>query len=629
MKKPTVGIIGAGISGIVASKELKDVGVTDVEVFEMMPILGGVFAHYGWESGKLTSSSAFTWFSDFPIQDRQKHLNWPEWLAYLNSYVDNFGTRELFNFNCKVVDLTRNPEGGYDLTIHRDNWSNGWWSHPEKNEVKEEIFKKHFDYIVMGSGLHHAPNLPEWKGQCSFKEAGGKIIHSSEFQTADAVKDMNVIVAGGGESGSDIAWLSSKQAKQVCVSLRSNPGTLFPHTINGNTADIRDSRIMYSLPRAMWPMLVKSHRRFYETEASEHESEERKAAFSWAAKSNYETKNMIYTINACKSFGIPKAVAHNNAKVYGAICHFEGRTCYFKTGEVFEDVDMVIGATGFTTDISAIKEKKFKKRYTTSPRDLWNNMVSPGVDDFFLIGFCRPQQINLITCCEMQSRAMAQVVSGNKKLPSVDQMKQEIENHRNYMESTFARGKNGLVDFIYFVDGLAGFIGCAPDLSKILFSDFEMWFPMTYAPIQPSQYRLVGPGAKPELARDTIMKSPYYKLEGERRSRDLNLSMIALASSILDATGFASEGMQCHGIFRVFMLNVARIYIAATVGCLALGFLYAGIGMLLMALLFIKALINTTRNDLEVYKPPAGMGKSGMKSFSVLIRTLFGMTINE
>ena len=70
--KPTVCVVGAGIAGMAAAKELKDVDV-NCDVYEMMPVIGGVFAHYGWKGGKLTSSSVFTWFSDFPLEDRQKH----------------------------------------------------------------------------------------------------------------------------------------------------------------------------------------------------------------------------------------------------------------------------------------------------------------------------------------------------------------------------------------------------------------------------------------------------------------------------------------------------------------------------------------------------------------------------
>jgi len=372
-RKPVVGVVGAGISGISSAKELKDVGI-DCEVYDMMPVIGGVFAHYGWQDGKLTSSSAFTWFSDFPIENRQKHLNWPEWLDYLNRFIDHNSIRDRFNFNSKVVSVERNKEmGGWDFTIHRKNWSNGHWTHPKEMDVKEETFTKHFDYVVMGSGLHHGPNIPMWKGAEEFQKMGGTLIHSAKFRNAKEFTGQNVIVAGAGESGSDIAWLTSKVCKKMTVSMRSCPGTLFPHTINGNTADVRDNRAVYSCPRLTWPAMLKGHKSFYENITHE-DNKAREACFKWAADINFKNRNCIYTINACKSFGIPKAVCFNNAEVKPMICHFEGRDVHFTDGTVVKDVDTVIAATGFKVDIPALKDEEMKMKYRL-PRHLWFHLM--------------------------------------------------------------------------------------------------------------------------------------------------------------------------------------------------------------------------------------------------------------
>merc|ERR1719273_298543 len=116
------------------------------------------------------------------------------------------------------------------------------------------------------------------------------------------------------------------------------------------------------------------------------------------------------------------------------------------------------------------------------PRHLWFNMVDVDEKDFFLVGFCRPQQINLITCCEMQARTLAQIISGNKKFPSDEKMRMQINDTIEHMKLTFERGYKALVDFIPFNDGMAKFIGCAPNYTKYFFTDFKMWIPMVYAP---------------------------------------------------------------------------------------------------------------------------------------------------
>jgi len=239
------------------------------------------------------------------------------------------------------------------------------------------------------------------------------------------------------------------------------------------------------------------------------------------------------------------------------ICHFEGRDVHFTDGTVVKDVDTVIAATGFKVDIPALKDEEMKMKYRL-PRHLWFHMVDVDEKDFFLVGFCRPQQINLITCCEMQARTMAQIVAGNKKFPSDEAMRMHINDTLEHMKLTFDRGYKALVDFIPFNDGMAKFIGCAPNYTKYFFTDFRMWIPMVYAPIQPCQYRLVGPGAQPKLARETILKSPYYKWPKERVARDFNCSMLLLISGFCDLFGIGSKHMRIQGqlrsVFKLFAL---------------------------------------------------------------------------
>jgi len=85
-------VIGAGVSGLAAVKELREVGV-EVDCFEMMPIVSGVFGSHTWKDGRLTSSTVSTWYSDFPVENRQHFMTWREFVDYLESYVDHFGLR--------------------------------------------------------------------------------------------------------------------------------------------------------------------------------------------------------------------------------------------------------------------------------------------------------------------------------------------------------------------------------------------------------------------------------------------------------------------------------------------------------------------------------------------------------
>jgi len=561
-----VAVIGGGISGIVTAKELKDVGIS-CDVFEMMPVIGGAFAHYGYKDGQLTSSSVFTWFSDYPMQDRQKHLSWPEWLEYLNNYVQHFEIGNRFNFNCKVTEAKRSPRGGWELSIHQKNWSNGSWSHQtaDPESVEEKTFSKHYDVLVIGSGLHNTPKVPTWDGQDAFMAAGCEIVHSSAFKAGEDFAGKKVVVVGSGESASDIAWLTSQHARKVHISYRTPPGTLFPRFVNGDTADIRDNRIIYSLPRA--PAIINlvraAHWNFYTNIVRKDDAAQRKV-FEWAAKSNFENNNTIFTINACKSFGIPQAVVQNNAETHPAIARFDGRKVIFSDGTEVEEVDAVIAATGYAQKLPALTDKALAAEFE-DPRRLWKHMAAPGVSDLFLLGFCRPQQINLITCCEMQARAMAQILSGEKQLPAREEMEEEIDRWEAHMGASFSRGSRALVDFLPFVDGLADYIGCAPDLRRLLFSDVVLWVYMMFAALQPSQWRLSGPGATPELARRTILASPLHQGRRDRVRRDTLVVFLLLLSTLLSFLALPHTNLVGHAR-QPFQL-IAALFLA---GCAAL-----------------------------------------------------------
>merc|ERR1711957_794150 len=124
------------------------------------------------------------------------------------------------------------------------------------------------------------------------------------------------------------------------------------------------------------------------------------------------------------------------------------------------------------------------------------------------------------------------------------------------MAHSFERGYKGLVDFIPFNDGMAKFIGCDANFVKYFFTDFMMWVHMVFGPFQPSQYRLVGPGANPEQAREAIFKTPYYKWVGERLKRDMNMFWLLMYGGFCGALRVGGKHMRVQGqlrpIFEIF-----------------------------------------------------------------------------
>lgn len=75
-------------------------------------------------------------------------------------------------------------------------------------------------YLVIATGWDAVPVSPQWPGRETFTP---ELIHSSEFRSAQAYRDRDVLVVGAGNSGIDIAGHLVKAGARVTVSMRSAP----------------------------------------------------------------------------------------------------------------------------------------------------------------------------------------------------------------------------------------------------------------------------------------------------------------------------------------------------------------------------------------------------------------------
>lgn len=99
-----IGIIGAGISGIAAAKQLCRY---DPLVFEATNSIGGVWKHCSFNSTKLQTPRCDFEFSDYPWPERDD-ASFPshvELLDYLHGYAVHFDVLKYVKFNSKVVEI--------------------------------------------------------------------------------------------------------------------------------------------------------------------------------------------------------------------------------------------------------------------------------------------------------------------------------------------------------------------------------------------------------------------------------------------------------------------------------------------------------------------------------------------
>jgi cation diffusion facilitator CzcD-associated flavoprotein CzcO len=110
--KKSVCVIGGGVSGLVAMKELLAEGHA-VECFEKAASCGGAFSGKGSESNRiyeslyLTISNFYMAFSDFPPKDGWKFWTGAEYLQYLLDYAKHFDLLRHIKFSTEVVKVEK------------------------------------------------------------------------------------------------------------------------------------------------------------------------------------------------------------------------------------------------------------------------------------------------------------------------------------------------------------------------------------------------------------------------------------------------------------------------------------------------------------------------------------------
>lgn len=122
MEKKRVVIVGAGVSGLAACKQLLDLGFRPT-VFEADTVLGGVWAHVP-DCTALQTPRPLYQYSDFP---------WPEEVtevfpdhrqvkAYLNAYAGHFGVFDCIRFGHRVVAMDYDGVGEEAMAAW-DEWA--------------------------------------------------------------------------------------------------------------------------------------------------------------------------------------------------------------------------------------------------------------------------------------------------------------------------------------------------------------------------------------------------------------------------------------------------------------------------------------------------------------------------
>ncbi|XP_044464994.1 probable flavin-containing monooxygenase 1 [Mangifera indica] len=212
-----IGIIGAGISGIAAAKQLR---AYDPVVFEATDSIGGVWKHCSFSSTKLQTPRCDFEFSDYPWPERD-NASFPSYiqiLDYLHGYAQHFDVLKYIKFNSRVVSVR--CVGDKEIAqaaIVPGEYGSLLRGHPVWEVAVETSGHKTpqwyaFELLVVCIGkygdMSRMPNFPCNKGEEVF---GGKVMHAMDYSKLDKkaatklLEGKKVAIIGYKKSAIDLA----------------------------------------------------------------------------------------------------------------------------------------------------------------------------------------------------------------------------------------------------------------------------------------------------------------------------------------------------------------------------------------------------------------------------------------
>ncbi len=481
----TAGIIGAGVAGLAAAKTLQAAGVA-CTVFERNDAIGGVWTDGYLEYGVQVPKELYE-FPDFPLpEDTPQFTPGPMLQQYLEDYADHFGIRDCIRLGVTVTNVEQAPDG------------QGWLV---STSLPGGEAQQHFDMVVVGVGLYsNIPHMPEIPGQAEFS---GQVHHISGLKSPDVLAGRKVAVVGFGKSATDAALLARKHGKASNIIVRTlhwpvprNLAGLIPFKwglLNRLTVTvIPPYKTMTALERQVhfigkplvwlfWRVVelllivqCQLWTRFGARQSLIPDEPVEIGAFSEAT--------MVPRPEFYKSVRSGEINLHR-----GRIERFVPDGVELDNGSRIE-ADTVVLATGWRSDYGFLSDElQDRLGLEDDGFYLYRQMVHPDAPGLVFIGYA--STVANILAYNMQSRWLAELITGRHHLPGRDAQMAEIANlrewKRRWIPFSHARAARLIVHLQHYLDELMGDIGANPLRKTGIFAPLAEVF----APYEPRDYR--------------------------------------------------------------------------------------------------------------------------------------------
>lgn len=514
-----VGIVGAGLSGLLACKYALSKGYHPL-VFESQRTLGGVWTQTV-ETTKLQTPKPLYQFSDFPWPSSVETVfpDHNQVLDYLHAYADHFDLIKHIRFNTKVLSIK------YEESISDEemqSWAlwggngdpfgnKGKWLVTLQDLLNHSTEEVEVDFVILCvgrfSGVPNIPEFPKGKGPEAFQ---GKVMHAMDyaaldFQSAkDLVKGKRVTVVGFQKFALDIAMECSiangveNPCTVICRTPQWNVPDYFPHGVPLAYLYLnRFAELLLHKP-GEGPLLallasILSPLRWGISKFVESDIKKRHRLEKFGMVPEH---SFIQQMNSCLVSTVPEGFYDEALK--GSILLKRSRSWSFcKEGVALDDSpseppmksDLVILATGFKGDekLKHIFASPMFQHHIMGSSDtivpLYRGCIQPRIPQLAVIGFSE-SLANLYTS-EMRCRWLFELLDEQLKPPSIEKMEKDIQKwdkfFKTYSKKYYRRSCIGALH-IWHNDQLCKDMGWNPKRKKGFWAElFEPYGPADYA----------------------------------------------------------------------------------------------------------------------------------------------------
>ncbi|XP_029474476.1 dimethylaniline monooxygenase [N-oxide-forming] 2-like isoform X1 [Rhinatrema bivittatum] len=227
----------------------------------------------------------------------------------------------------------------------------------------------------------------------------------------------------------------------------------------------------------------------------------------WFNHANYglETEEGAQWKEPIANEALPSRIICGAVSVKTSVREFTKTSAIFDDGTIEEDIDVVILATGYSISFPFLEDSVIK--VVNNKVSLYKSIFPTALEKptLAVIGLVLPIA-GLMPTAEIQARWATRVIKGLKKLPSLNEMMEDIKKKNKILIKRFGmnRACTLLVDYIEYMDEIASEIGVKPNIPLLFLTDPKLALEVCVGPCTPYQFRLTGPG-KWDGARTTIL----------------------------------------------------------------------------------------------------------------------------